>query len=70
MNTTGPCVVRSTSRPDGRREMATASKTRLPLGSYVLSSRAVLINLRLGLMALFWVGIASLCWLLLRGAGL
>jgi len=50
--------------------MATASKTRLPLGSYVLSSRAVLINLRLGLMALFWICIFAIGFLVLRGAGL
>ena len=50
--------------------MATTTKSRLPVGAYVLSSRAVLINLRLGLMALFWVGVFSLCWLVLRGAGL
>jgi hypothetical protein len=50
--------------------MATASKTRLPLGSYVLSSRAVLINLRLGLMALWWLSIAAIALLLLKGVGI
>ena len=49
--------------------MATTTK-RVPLGAYVLSSRAVLINLRLGLMLLFWTGVFSLCFLVLRGAGL
>jgi hypothetical protein len=49
--------------------MATTTK-RVPLGAYVLSSRAVLINLRLGILALFWVAIIALAWGVLRGVGL